>query len=41
MHCKQYNTNQFVMSQQLGDHRPNDGRYPVSVCRPFLQSSAD
>ena len=26
-------TPKFMISRQSGDHRPNDGRYPTSVCR--------
>ena len=25
-----------MISRQSGDHRPNDGRYPASVCRRFF-----
>ena len=32
-----------MIGRQSGDHRPNDGRYPASVCRPFfdIMSSTD
>ena len=32
-----------MIGRQTGDHRPNDGRYPVSVCRRFFDkmSSTD
>ena len=52
MHCKQYveHKPKFTIGRQSGDHRPNDGQYPASVCdgslikchRPtVLRSSAD
>ena len=33
----------FMIDRESGDHRPNDGRYPASVCRLFFDkmSSTD
>ena len=33
----------FMIGRQSGDHRPNDGQYPASVCRRFFDkmSSTD
>ena len=28
----------FMVGRQSGDHRPNDGRYPASVCRRFFDN---
>ena len=44
MHCKQHMYKPtFLISRQSGDHRPNDGQYPASVCRRFFDkmSSTD
>ena len=29
-----------MIGRQSGDHRPNDGRYPASVCRWFFDKMA-
>ena len=36
-------TPKFMIGRQSGDHRPNDGRYPASVCRQLFDkmSSTD